>query len=103
MSSGQFPNVIICTSLQIHKKCDLLTLGHMWHRKYAIIYLRKYIAPAPGRKGNLMPDPDLQILELLHQLTPEQKQAFLDFAQLLYEGVQVESPSVQNSFAPQDP
>ena len=69
----------------------------------AIIYLRKYIALAPGRKGNFVPNPDVQILELFRQLTQDQKQACLDFAQLLCEGVQVETPSVQYSSDPQDP
>ena len=38
-----------------------------------ILELRKYIALAPGRKGITMSDIDAQILELFHQLTPEQK------------------------------
>lgn len=40
---------------------------------YDILDPRKYIALAPGRKGITMSDIDAQILELFHQLTPEQK------------------------------
>jgi len=35
--------------------------------------VRKYIALAPGRKGAAMSNIEVQILELFHQLTPEQK------------------------------
>ena len=40
---------------------------------YDIIYLRKYIAVAPGRKGITMLDTEAQILELFRLLSSEQQ------------------------------
>ena len=43
------------------------------------------------------------IAELLHQLTDEQKQAFLELAQALCEVTPVEEPTAPEASAEQDP
>ena len=42
-----------------------------------MLSIRKYIAVAPGRKGIVMTDIELQILITLHLLTAEQKKVAL--------------------------
>ena len=57
-----------------------------------VLSIRKYIAVAPGRKGIVMTDIELQILITLHLLTAEQKKVALLSALLSLKSNQTPPP-----------
>lgn len=65
--------------------------------EYDIICLRKYIASAPWRKGNIMSNVDTQILELIQAMTPEQLIKAFDLARAMLETKQEECAFVQET------